>query len=67
MSYRADKLVIDTHTHGHTDPQMQAMKIPEGQNWSRVTKPLYVCYAHDLKIIHIFKNTQQIFMLNVSI
>ena len=20
MSYRADKLVIDTHTHGHTDP-----------------------------------------------
>ena len=40
MSYRADKLVIDTHTHihthGHTDPQTQAMTIPEGQNWPRV-------------------------------
>ena len=36
MSYRADKLVIDTHTHGHTDPEMQAMTIPEGQNWPRV-------------------------------
>ena len=29
MSYRADKLMIDTHT----DPQTQAMTIPEGQNW----------------------------------
>ena len=28
--------VIDTHTHGHTDPQTQAMTIPEGQNWPRV-------------------------------
>ena len=36
MSYRADKLVIDKHTHGHTDPQTQAMTIPEGQNWPRV-------------------------------
>ena len=26
-----------------------------------------VCYAHDLKIIHIFINTQWIFMFNVSI
>ena len=34
MSYRADKLVIDTHTH--TDPQTQAMTIPDGQNWPRV-------------------------------
>ena len=25
------------------------------------------CYAHDLKIIHIFINTQWIFMFNVSI
>ena len=25
-----------THTHGHTDPQTQAMTIPEGQNWPRV-------------------------------
>ena len=31
------------------------------------TKPLLVCYAHDLKIIHIFINTQWIFMFNVSI
>ena len=36
MSYRADKLVIDTHTLGHTDPQTQPMTIPEGQNWPRV-------------------------------
>ena len=25
-----------THTHGHTNPQTQAMTIPEGQNWPRV-------------------------------
>ena len=31
MSYRADKVVIDTHTRGPTDPQTQAMTIPEGQ------------------------------------
>ena len=38
MSYRADKLVIDTQTHtdGHTDPQTQAMTIPEGQNRPQV-------------------------------
>ena len=35
MSYGANKLVIDTHTHEHTDPQTQAMTIPEGQNWPR--------------------------------
>ena len=28
--------LIHTHTHGHTDPQTQAMTIPEGQNWPRV-------------------------------
>ena len=38
MSYHADKLAIDTNTHTHTDPWMQAMTIPEGQNWSRVKK-----------------------------
>ena len=32
MSYRADKLVIDTHT----DTQTHRMTIPEGQNWPRV-------------------------------
>ena len=37
MSYRADKQVIDTHTH--TDTQTQVMTIPEGQNWPRVEKP----------------------------
>ena len=36
MSYRADKQVIATHTQGHTDPQAQAITIPEGQNWQRV-------------------------------
>ena len=37
MSYRADKLVIDTrHTDRLTDTQMQATTIPEGQNWPRV-------------------------------
>ena len=35
MSYRADKQVIDTHTHWQ-DTQTGAMTIPEGQNWSRV-------------------------------
>ena len=29
------------HTHGHTDPQTQAMTIPEGQSWPRV-KSKYV-------------------------
>ena len=36
MSYRADKQVIDTHTHTLTDTQTGAMTIPEGQNWPRV-------------------------------
>ena len=38
MSYRADKQVIDTHTHTdtRTDTQTQAMTIPEDQNWPRV-------------------------------
>ena len=27
MTSRADKLVIDAHTHGHTDPQTQLMTI----------------------------------------
>ena len=38
MSYRADKQVIDTHTHTdtRTDTQTQEMTIPEGQNWPRV-------------------------------
>ena len=27
-----------THTHGHTHTETQAMTIPEGQNWPRVTK-----------------------------
>ena len=28
----------DWHTDGHTDRQMQATTIPEGQNWPRVKK-----------------------------
>ena len=47
MSYRADKLVIDTHTHGHTDPQTQVMTIPEGQNWPRV-KTIQKGFARDI-------------------
>ena len=36
MSYRADKLVIDTRTDTHTHRQTQATTIPEGQYWPRV-------------------------------
>ena len=36
MSYRADKLVIDARTNGHTHRQTQATTIPEGQYWPRV-------------------------------
>ena len=38
LAWMGDELSRDwyTHTHGHTDPQTQAMTIPEGQNWSRV-------------------------------
>ena len=34
MSYRADKQMVDIHTHGQT--QTHAMTIPEGQNLPRV-------------------------------
>ena len=33
---RTSSWLIHIHTHGHTDPQTQAMTIPEGQNWPRV-------------------------------
>ena len=36
MSYRADKLMIDTRTDTHTHRQTQATTIPEGQYWPRV-------------------------------
>ena len=36
MSYRADKLVIDTRTDTHTHRQTQATTIPVGQYWPRV-------------------------------
>ena len=32
------------HTHGHTDTQMQATTIPEGQNWPRVTIRIHQTY-----------------------
>ena len=40
MSYRADNQVIDTHTQ--TDTQIQAMTLPEGQNWPRVKMGEYL-------------------------
>ena len=36
MSYRSDKLRVDTHTRMHTHRRTQATTLPEGQNWPRV-------------------------------
>ena len=40
MSYGADKLGVDAHTHEHTHRQTQAMTIPEGHNWPWVKTAL---------------------------
>ena len=51
MSYRADKHTITAHTDGHTDSEMQAMTIPEGQNWPRVIKLISNRVLQSLKLM----------------
>ena len=60
MSYRADKQVIDTHTHRHadrwTDTQTQAMTIPEGQNWPRIKKKLCIAPMRGVSNVNAVEN-----------
>ena len=41
MSYGADKLGVEEHTHRQTHTQTQAITIQEGQNWPRVKTKLF--------------------------
>ena len=45
----------DWHTHWHTDPQMQPMTIPEGQNWPRVKTIIYPNLSDARDIMMTFK------------
>ena len=51
MSYGADKQVmIHKHTDTWTDTQMQAMTIPEGQNWPHIqTQSFSIVTIHNME------------------